>query len=295
MDHNYPYVDFQIERDDLTSLRFEWDTRNGYHHNQPTYIGLTPGTDYWPMPEQKLAVEKITSTEDLKEAGALFVLEGHSPDWEDPDRERTNIGGGFFEAPCLATGQPSAFGVFYLIPVEGEEDTYKVRYLNHDHYIRKTGTNSTFVEWTNNVYNAEAITFKANSAVEGDFLLTTHHDSCVLAQDGNVRMISIVNTDSAIASWREARPAETNFTVYKATIDGSTVAYQLQDVVDEAEARIAAYGAMEEYVDDQYDVLVEAVEAAKAILAGENISAADVITTATSLNAKIADYAAMNI
>ena len=295
MDQNYPYVDFQIERDDLTSFRFEWDTRNGYHHNQPTYIGLTPGTDYWPMPEQKLAIEKITSTEDLKEAGALFVLEGHSPDWEDPERERTNIGGGFFEAPCLATGQPSAFGVFYLIPVEGEEDTYKVRYLNHDHYIRKTGTNSTFVEWTNNVNNAEAITFKTNSVVEGDFLLTTHHDSCVLGQDGNVRMISIVNTDSAIASWREARPAETNFTVYKATIDGSTVAYQLQDLVDEAEARIAAYGAMEEYVDDQYDVLVEAVEAAKAILAGENISAADVITTSTSLNAKIADYAAMNI
>jgi hypothetical protein len=147
MDHNYPYVDFQIERDDLTSFRFEWDTRSGYHHNQPTYIGLTPGTAYWPMPEQNIQIEKITSPEDLKEEGGLFILEGHSADWEDPERERTNIGGGFFEAPCLGTGQPSAFGVFYLLPVEGEEDTYKVRYLNHNHYIRKTGTGGfNFVE-----------------------------------------------------------------------------------------------------------------------------------------------------
>lgn len=295
MDQYYPYVDFQIERDDLTSFRFEWDTRNGYHHNQPTYIGLTPGTEYWPMPEQNLAIEKVTSTEALKKEGALFILEGHSPDWEDPDRERVNIGGGFFEAPCVGTAKPSAFGVFYLIPVADEEDTYKVRYLNHDHYIRKHGVGSSFVEWTANANNAEAITFKANSAVEGDFLLTTHHDSVVLGQDGNVRMIHILNTDSAIQAWREARPAKTNFSLYKATIDGNTVAYQLQAVVDEADARIAAYGAMEEYCEDQYDILVEAVAEAKAILAGETVSASDVITTSESLNAKLADYAAMNI
>ena len=295
MDHDYPYVDFQIERDDLTSFRFEWETRNGYHHNQPTYVGLTAGTAYWPMPEQNLSVEKITSTEDLKEAGALFVLEGHSADWEDPDRERTNIGGGFFEAPCLATGQPSAFGVFYLIPVEGEEDTYKVRYLNHNHYIRKTSTGGfNFVEWTADANNAEAIKFQANASVEGDFTLTTHHDSVILGQDANVRMMHTVNTDSAIQAAPRAAAA-TNFTLYKATINGNTVAYQLQEAIDEAEARIAAYGEMVDYVEDQYEVLVEALAEAKAILEGENISAADVITTASSLSAKTADYAAMNI
>ncbi|MBR5891827.1 MAG: hypothetical protein IKZ18_07305, partial [Bacteroidaceae bacterium] len=295
MDQYYPYVDFQIERDDLTSFRFEWDTRNGYHHNQPTYIGLTPGTEYWPMPEQNLSVEKITSTEDLKEAGALFVLEGHSADWEDPDRDRTNIGGGFFEAPCLATAQPSAFGVFYLIPVEGEEDTYKVRYLNHNHYIRKTNTGGfNFVEWTANANNAEAITFKPNASVEGDFTLTAHHDSVILGQDANVRMMHTVNTDSAIQAAPRA-VAATNFSVYKATINGNTVAYQLQEAIDEAEARIAAYGEMEDYVEDQYDVLVAAVAEAKDILAAENVSAAAVITTAASLSAKTANYAAMNI
>ena len=135
IDGDYHYVELEFA-EPVSAFSIEWTTRYNYRYNQPVYVGLTPGgVSYWPMPEQELKVEKISSLEALAEPNSLFVIEGHVESWEDTSRDRVNVGGGFFEAPCLATAQPSAFGVFTLIPVEGAENTYKVEYINTDHYI----------------------------------------------------------------------------------------------------------------------------------------------------------------
>ena len=135
IDSDYHYVELEFA-EPVSAFSIEWRTRYGWIYNQPAYVGLTPGGEsYWPMPEQELKVEKISTLAEIAEPNSLFIIEGHVEPWYDADRERTNVGGGFFEAPCLPVGQPSAFGLFTLLPVEGKENTYMVEYINDGHYI----------------------------------------------------------------------------------------------------------------------------------------------------------------
>ena len=135
MDGDYHYIEIEFA-EPISIFSIEWTTRSSYRYNQPAHVGLTPGgQSYWPLPEQELKVEKISTLEELAQPNGLFMIEGHVEPWFDEARGRTNLGGGFYEAPCLATAQPSAYGVFTLIPVADAENTYKVEYINTDHYI----------------------------------------------------------------------------------------------------------------------------------------------------------------
>ena len=294
IDGDYHYVELTFA-EPIKSFSIEWDTRASWAYNLPTYVGLTPGSAYWPMPEQELSVEKIATIDELAKPGSLFVLEGHVEPWVDSDRDRTNPGGGFFEAPCLALGQPSALGVFSLVPVKGKENTYKVAYLNDGgHYIaKKDGLDAGFIDWTMDERKAMQITFASDNKNAGDFLLTTLDNKLSLTQDGYMRMGCVANTDSAKA--KSKRPLAENFSVYKANVKGSVIAKYLQEDIYAAEARWAeTEGLFEDYDEDGFtEAFEEALAAAKANVANPAVSAADVVVSRKALKDALSSYYSM--
>ncbi|MBR5847983.1 MAG: hypothetical protein IKY69_00780, partial [Bacteroidaceae bacterium] len=50
--HAWHYVEFELA-EPVSSFSFSWNTRSGQYKNLPTYVGITPGTDYLPFPEQE--------------------------------------------------------------------------------------------------------------------------------------------------------------------------------------------------------------------------------------------------
>ncbi len=293
IDGDYHYLELTFA-EPIKSFSIEWDTRASWAYNMPSYVGLTPGYSYWPLPEQQLSVEKVTSVDQLAEPGALFVLEGHSEAWDDANKGRTNPGGGFFEAPCLTLGQPSAFGVFELRPVAGAKNTYTVKYLNDAHYIAaKDNNNAGFIDWTMDSRKAMKIKFTEDSENAGDFILTSlEGDSLLLHQDAYMRMGCIANNKSAQNNAK--RPFAANFSVYKASVNGHAIADKLQDVISLAESRLALSGdSFDEYDEGQTEALVDAIATAKSHVDNKDVTASEIVVSRNELNDALSAYYAM--
>ncbi len=297
VDGDYHYIELEFA-EPVSVFSIEWRTRQSWTYNQPSYVGLTPGgQSYWPMPEQELKVEKISTLEELAKPNSLFVIEGHVESWEDVDRERTNIGGGFFEAPCLPTAQPSPFGVFTLIPVADKENTYKVEYINTDHYIvRKTSAGEGFIDWTMDVRKAMEIKFAADAANAGDFTLTSLDDSLLIMQDAIMRMGCLKNNEYAKAAFLEKRPFASNFSIYKADIKASTILYKLEEAIALVEERQQSFGtSLDEFDEGQKEALATALEAAKGVAANGDATVADILAAKDELNNKFNDFYSLTL
>ncbi|MBE6303407.1 MAG: hypothetical protein E7089_05670 [Bacteroidales bacterium] len=296
IDDDYHYVELEFV-DEVSAFSIEWSTRYGYPHNQPVYVGLTEGgTSYWPMPEQELKVEKISTLDQLAEPNSLFVIEGHVEPWWDEARQRENVGGGFFEAPCLTTKEPSAFGVFTLIPVEGAENTYKVEYINTDHYIVKRGSYTGFIDWTMDIRKAMNIKFDSHADINGDFTLTANNGELLLMQDAIMRMGCFKNDAEEIAKFD--RPYATNFSIYKADIKASTILYKLEDVIANVDSRIAELGSsLNSYDEDGFKTVLEtALASAKTVAAkGTDVTVAEIFSSRNTLNTAFNNYYALTL
>ncbi|MBR2606661.1 MAG: hypothetical protein IKC70_01815 [Bacteroidaceae bacterium] len=296
IDDDYHYVELEFV-DEVQSFSIEWSTRYGYPHNQPVYVGLTEGgTSYWPMPEQELKVEKISTLDQLAEPNSLFVIEGHVEPWWDEARQRENVGGGFFEAPCLTTKEPSAFGVFTLIPVEGAENTYKVEYINTDHYIVKRGSYTGYIDWTMDIRKAMDIQFAQHADINGDFTLTANNGELLLMQDAIMRMGCFKNDAEEIAKFD--RPYATNFSIYKADIKASTILYKLEDVIANVDSRIAELGSsLNSYDEDGFKTVLEtALASAKTVAAkGTDVTVAEIFSSRNTLNTAFNNYYALTL
>ena len=78
----YHYIELDLEKP-VSTFSFNWNTRSRYYKNLITYMGITPGTEYLPYLDQEFTKgEQVTSLEDLKEEGALFIIKGNAPDYE---------------------------------------------------------------------------------------------------------------------------------------------------------------------------------------------------------------------
>ena len=297
IDGDYHYIELEFA-DPVSVFSIEWRTRSSWTYNQPSYVGLTPGgQSYWPMPEQELAIEKISTLEQLAEPNSLFIIEGHVESWEDVDRGRTNLGGGFYEAPCLPTAQPSPFGVFTLIPVAEAENTYKVEYINTDHYIvKKNSAGQGFIDWTMDVRKAMDIKFAADAENAGDFILTSLDDSLLIMQDAIMRMGCLKNNDESKAAFLETRPFASNFSIYKATIKPSTILYKLEEAIALVEERQQSYGnSLDSYNEGQKEALETALAAAKGVVANSNATTADILAARNELNTKFSDFYSLSL
>ena len=85
---DYHYIEFELTKP-ISEFQIQWHTTtqriNTEAHkgfsNDPTYVGLTPGTPYYPYPEQNFQLgEKVTDVATLAEGG-LYVIRDNAPEF----------------------------------------------------------------------------------------------------------------------------------------------------------------------------------------------------------------------
>ena len=304
------YVEFELP-EAVSSFSFSWNTRSGYHKNLITYMGVTPGTDYFPFPEQEFQLgEQVTEVSELAEEGALFVLRSNGPGLQyNPETfaeiNRWVPGQLYMHSTYGGTETASAAALVYLTPDLEKENAYKICWLNNGHYFidyslnnnankSESGDPSGWYHWTNNVLNAGSIEFAPCDSVEGDFRLSQNDGQYLVSYDQIGKMAIVADTEEARGN--RARPNAYHWTIFKASINGAAIAAQLQAEIDEAEARIAAIGGkVPNYDEGEYEALVAAVAEAKEIVAKADVTAAEILNTKRSLNRLTAAYAAVGL
>ena len=289
-DGNYHYLELEFD-EPISTFSVYWSSHPMSNSNLPMYVGLTPGTDYMPCPEQNMTVEPVTAMDVLNDKSALFVLQGSSPEWYYSTYDRTYPGGGFFEAPCLAMPSPSPFGLFSLIPVDGKENTYNVKYLNLNNYIAQpTSASPVEVSWTPDKNDAAEITFKQMEDGTFEFEVTVMDESFLLVQNRYMRMATAVrNSDGTITA--ADTPASPKFTLYKADVSGAAFAPRLQAVVDDARERLDKFGPALDEVWDCVDAeLISAIEKAEKCISNPSATYREMCDMEQDLRGEIAAY-----
>ena len=67
----YHYLELEFTAP-ISEFQLVWQTRSNLK-NMPTYVGLTPGTEYLPYPEQEMQISQVTTLEELAEEGAFYL------------------------------------------------------------------------------------------------------------------------------------------------------------------------------------------------------------------------------
>ncbi len=292
----YHYVEFELV-EPVTSFSFNWNTRSDYHKNLITHMGITPGTQFLPFPEQEFQLgEQVTSVEELAEEGALFVIRTNAEDYQYNPNENINRlvkGHTYFHSPYGADETPNASQLVFLTPDANVENGYKIGWLNNGRYAVKREYVPSWYHWTEDILKAATITFAPCDTVEGAFVMSMEDNAYLISYDAIGKMGLVGNDDESKAN--RARPNTYNWNIYKASIKGSAIASQLQEVIDDAERRLNEIGKVEGYDEGEYDAIVAAVAEAKALVAKADVTAAEILTTKRSLNLLTAAYAATTI
>ena len=295
--HAYHYLEFQLP-EPVKSFSFNWNARSNYHKNLITYVGITPGTEFFPFPEQEFQLgEQVTSVDELAEEGALFVLRSNGDDsYIYPDFERTEPVNGqiYMHSPCGGAETASSASLIYLVNDPAVEDGYKVRWLNNGHYILKTSADAnTWLHWTNDELRAGTVTFLPCDTAPGTFALTMNEEASLISYDFLGKMAIVPNNDEAKA--KRSRPNCYNWTIYNASINGAAIAQELQAAIDEAQARLDAVGGKPVLEEGEYDALLAALAEAREMVADSEVTAAQIITKKRELNMLTAAYVAVGI
>ena len=298
MPQAYHYIELEFD-EPLKSFSFNWSTRPDYHKNLITYMGITPGTEFFPFPNQQFQMgEKVTKVEDLAEEGALYVIRGNSPDYHHvsgDNLDRWYTGASFYHSPYGAAITPSAASIVYLTADPTMENGYKIHWLNNNHSViaadyNQNGSVKGQLHWTNNDLKAGSFEFAlaADSAeMEGDFYIFANERNYIVKQNPRCRM--------EFTDYTTGKKGDYYWSIYKASINGAAIAQELQAAIDEAQSRIDAIGGEVENDEGEYEELVEAMEEAKAIVANPEVTAAEIITKKRELNLLTAAYAAVGI
>jgi hypothetical protein len=296
MPHAYHYIELDLEKP-VSTFSFNWNTRSRYYKNLITYMGITPGTEYLPYLDQEFTKgEQVTSLEDLKEEGALFIIKGNAPDYEvEGESARTCLGNVYFHSPYGAAETASAASAFYLIPDANNEDVYKICWLNNNHYViaPSSVSGSTWAHWTNDELKAAFIYFNECDETEGNFQLSMNEGSWLIGADALGKMSIVENNEEKIAEL--SRPTSFSWTIYKANINGAAITEQLQTSIDDAQRRLDEIGLVEAEDNGEFDALTEAVAKANALVADPEVPAANIISCKRELNVLTAAYAAITI
>ena len=302
--HAWHYIEVELA-EPVNSFSFSWNSRSGQYKNIITYMGITPGTDYLPYPEQEFTLgEQVKDVAELAEEGALFVLRSNAPEdfYYDPTGTNRLVPRQlFFHAPYGGTETASAAALVYLTPDLEKENAYKVCWLNNGHYIIDANAQvdneapyNVWLHWTNNVLKAGTIEFAPCDTVDGDFVLTQYGGTYTLATDGLGKMRLCDDPAASIAE--ASRPYTFHMSIFNASIKGEAIKAQLQVEIDEADARIAAIGGeVPGYDEGEYAALTKALAEAKEIVAKADVTAAEILNTKRNLNRLTAAYAAVGL
>ena len=298
MPQAYHYIELELV-EPVTSFYFNWNTRSDYHKNLITYMGITPGTEFFPFPEQEFQIgEQVKDVETLKEEGALYVIQGNSPDFNHVSGENLNrwyVGASYYHSPYGAAITPSAASLIYLTADPEVENGYKVSWINNGHSLiaadyNANGNATGQFHWTNNDLKAGTLEFALatdSAEMEGKFNLFMNDRNYIASQNPRCRM--------DVSNYSEGDKGNFYWTIYKASIKGSAVKGELQKAIDEAQARIDAIGGAVENDEGEYEALEEALTEARALVANPEVTAAEIITAKRNLNMLTGAYAAVGL
>ncbi len=283
----YHYIEFEFAAP-ISEFQLVWQTRSNLK-NAPTYVGLTPGTEYLPYPEQQIQVgEQVTTLEGLAEEGAFFLIKGNAPsfDYELGGTTRTYPGGGYWNSPYAGHVTPNAASLVYLVPEKDVENSYKICWLNNGHYLSNQ-EGSGWLNWTPKSEEAGFYQFSMCDSVATDFVIT-RTDSMIVGHDGIGKMTYYYNDDRMAG---RSRPTAWHFTIYKAEIAAGDLASQLTDLIADAKARMERLGKMEDYdTEGAYDALVAAIAAAESAT-----TASEILVAKLGLETAIPNYTVVGL
>ena len=289
----YHYIELELD-EAVSSFSFSWNTRSDYHKNLITHMGITPGTEFLPYPEQEFQIgEQVTSVEELAEEGGLFLLQGNADDFYYETYERTHAGHTYFHSPCGGNIKPNAASLVYLVPDATVENGYQVWWLNNGHAIQTPTAESGWTNWTNDALQAATVQFAACDSVEGNFKFLIDKDGIeyITSHDALGKMATHINVDTMYA--KRSRPNCYSWTIWKASINGAAIASQLQAAIDEADTRLLI-GKVEND-EGEYDALTQAVADAKETVVKADVTAAEILTAKRNIEMLTAAYAAVSI
>ncbi len=290
----YHYIDLQFESP-IKEFKINWVTRKNIK-NMPTYVGLTPGTDYTSYPELGLQIEKkVTDAADFAEEGAFYVIKNNAGNFYDEEYTREYQGGGYYISPYGAPTLLDASAIVYLIPNKEKENTYKVKWLSHGRYMGNQPLPGYYLAWTTVQEDAADIKFVPCEAegAEGDFFMT-QHDSVVVYHNKKGKMATALLKDSLVENSPEY--SGYNMSIYKVAINVGNTVSMLDALVTDAEARVAQLGDLGEYNQGEYEDMLAAIETAKALQANPT-TASDILKAKLALEKAVPAYAvvAMNL
>ena len=295
---DYHYIDLEFANP-INVFSLEWYTSTNAL-NEPTYVGLTPGTVYSPYPEQNFELgAKVADVAELAEGG-LFVIQDNAPSYhyglnadgtEGYDRGAPYQNKAFYHSPCGGVLTPGAGTVVFLKPT-GEDNVYNVQWLNNGHVIA-TQSSTGWTAWSDNVADAASILFSnsENSESDGNIRMTSVDGEFTYLADALGKMAFYTNVDTVLA--KRSRPFDLNFSIYKANLDLAPVKAVLDAAVADAQARVDLYGYNATEDEGQYEAITSAIAAAKALAA--DASAADVIAARNAVIDALPAYVALGI
>ena len=293
---DYHYLEFEFSQP-ISAFQIQWLTWINFL-NEPSYVGLTPGTPYYPYPEQEFELgEKVTDVATLAEGG-LYVIRDNAPEfWYGNDTNEDSYKRGepyhnkaFYHAPNGGNLTANAASVVYFIPT-GEENTYKMRWLNNGKFAAKQST-AAWVPWSDEEIDAAAITFTNSEESEGDFILTINNGEMIYLGDALGKMACTNNVDTILA--KRSRPFDKNFSIYKASVNVAKIKSVVAATVADAKEYIALYGYNATEDKGEKAALESAISAAEALIASD-ATVTDLLAADNAVKAVLPAYVALAI
>ena len=297
---DYHYIDLEFSKP-INVFSLEWMTSTNAL-NEPTYVGLTPGTVYSPYPEQNFELgAKVADVAELAEGG-LFVIQDNAPSFhyglnfdgtDGYDRGAPYANSAFYHSPCGGVLTPGAGTVVFLKPT-GEENVYNVQWLNNGHVIAAQAS-SGWAAWSDNVADAAAILFSNSEDSEsaGNIRMTSTDGEWTYLADALGKLSFYPNYPLDTIKAKRSRPFDLNFSIYKANVDLAPVKAVLDEAVADAQARVDLYGYNADEDEGQYEAITSAIAAAKAL--GADATPAAVLAARNAIIDALPAYVALGI
>ncbi len=259
----YHYIEIALT-DAMSKFQLQWDTRYYYFFPDPTYVGITGGTEALPHKDYEFVLgEKVTSV-DAIQPNKLYVIRGNYFEFTRTEDERTlpSYGEAFYNQPGGAALTPSAASLLWL--EDAGNGKYFMHWLGFDRYLKAGGEveAGAYAEATTDPTQAAALEFAECDSVEGAFIITSENN--YLGQRRFVRM-SWVNKDNMAG---ETSTYNYAWNLYEASTNMLAMVPFLQEAIDKAEELMAIQGIASED-DGEYEALKTAVAAAKELIAAD--------------------------
>lgn len=288
----YHYIELAFDAP-VSEFRLKWYSREGNDIDyMPTHVGLTPGTDYYPFPEQGFKLgEQVKSVEELA-VDELYVLEGHVPAYTHSftGTTRSYPGGGFWHSPYGACETANAACIFKLLPT-GKPNQYNIYWMNNGHYFANIDMVNNGCNWTDLETDAAEIKFSPCDTVPGDFIMTMY-DSIIISHECYGRMSA---QEYKADKMTTSNPRTWNFTIYKAEMNTENIKFMLQEKIDEAEALINSYGYYEAEDNGEYEQITTAVSKGKNIIAKSEATVKEIIGCRNEITDAMPPYVALSV